>query len=198
MVEELRLFVALELPAPVLTALEKLQEQLRADRSARAVRWTRPEGIHLTLKFLGETPAPRLDAIRAGLVEVASGHRSLRLQAAGLGCFPNPRAPRVIWVGLSGDLDALGALQEAVEAALAPLGFPTEKRPFSPHLTLGRVQQDAAPADVRALGALVTGTTVGTLGAWQAAAVSLMRSELSRAGARYTCLFRAPLAGDAA
>lgn len=193
MADDLRLFVALELPVPILAALEQLQDQLRADRSARAVRWTRPEGIHLTLKFLGETPPDRLDVIRAGLQVAASAHRSLRLGAAGLGCFPNPRAPRVVWVGLTGDLDALAALQSAVEAAIAPLGFPTEKRPFSPHLTLGRVRQDASAAEVRALGALVSGTAVGTLGAWQATAISLMRSELSRDGARYTCLFSAPL-----
>ena len=195
MAEELRLFVALELPAPVLAALERIQDDLRADRSARAVRWTRPEGIHLTLKFLGETPAARLEAIQAGVRAAAGEHGPLRLRAGGLGCFPNPRAPRVIWVGLGGDLDALGALQGAVEAAIAPLGFPTERRPFSPHLTLGRVRQDASPADVRALGALVERTAIGTIGEWQAAAVSLMRSELGRDGARYTCLLSAPLAG---
>lgn len=193
MADDLRLFVALELPAPILAALEQLQDQLRADRSARVVRWTRPEGIHLTLKFLGETPSARLDAIRAGLQAAASAHRPLQLGAAGLGCFPNPRAPRVVWVGLTGDLDALAALQSAVEAAIAPLGFPTENRPFSPHLTLGRVRQDASAAEVRALGALVTGTAIGALGAWQATAISLMRSELSRDGARYTCLFSAAL-----
>lgn len=187
MPDELRLFVALELPDSILAALEDVQSKLQGKLPARAVRWVRGEGIHLTLKFLGETPATQCEAITDAVRAACAGHRSLTLRAAGLGCFPNPGRPRVVWVGLAGDLDRLARLQQAVEAALEPLGFRPEGRPFSPHLTLGRVK-DASPADVKAVGRVIEGTTLGTLGEWTADAVSLMRSELGPGGARYTCL----------
>ncbi len=197
MPEMLRLFVALELPRPVLEALETLQARLQADAAARAVRWVRPAGIHLTLKFLGEIPASRqADLIRA-VEAAADGHAPLALQAAGLGCFPNAGRPRVVWAGLAGDLAGLEALQRGVERALGPLGFPPEKRPFSPHLTLGRVRREAGPAEARALGALVMHHAAelgeSPLARWTAAEVSLVRSELERSGARYTTLSEAPL-----
>ncbi len=193
MADTLRLFIALELPAAVLEALTAVQDQLRADGPRRAVRWTRPEGIHLTLQFLGETPAARQDTIRGALQQASQGHGPLALRAEGLGCFPNPSKPRVVWVGLTGDRPALEALQQAVEGALAPLGFPPEKRRFSPHLTLGRVRREAQPAEVKALGRLVQTNDLGLVAAWTAGTVSLMRSELRPAGAHYTCLAAVPL-----
>lgn len=193
--QELRLFVALELPAPILDALAQTQDALQAQMPRRAVRWVRGEGIHLTLKFLGETPARQREPIAAAVAAACAGHGPLTLRAAGLGCFPNPARPRVVWVGLEGDLAALGALQRAVESALEPLGFRPEGRPFSPHLTLGRVRDDVSSADVKAAGQVVAAATVGTLGEWTADAVSLMRSDLRREGAVYTCLAATPLKG---
>lgn len=193
MADTLRLFIALELPADVLDALAAVQDRLGADSPERAVRWTRPEGIHLTLRFLGDTPADRQDAISRAMREAVKGHGPLALRAEGLGCFPNPAKPRVVWVGLKGDLPALEVLQKAVERALKPLGFTPEKRGFSPHLTLGRLHREASRADVQAVGRLVTSTGVGQVAAWTADAVSLMRSELRPDGARYTCLADAPL-----
>lgn len=193
--QELRLFVALELPAPILDALAQTQDALQAQMPRRAVRWVRGEGIHLTLKFLGETPARQREPIAAAVAAACAGYGPLTLRAAGLGCFPNPARPRVVWVGLEGDLAALGALQRAVESALEPLGFRPEGRPFSPHLTLGRVRDDVSSADVKAAGQVVAAATVGTLGEWTADAVSLMRSDLRREGAVYTCLAATPLKG---
>ena len=193
MAETLRLFVALELPDPLLEALLGVQERLRAAAPPRAVRWSAAAGIHLTLKFLGETPAARQEAIVEALRRAAVGHGPLELRAEGLGCFPNPSRPRVIWVGLGGDLPARAARQEAVEAALGPLGFPREGRPFSPHLTLGRVRREAYAADVKALGKLMANTTAGEVGRWRADSLSLMHSELRPDGARYTRLAEIPL-----
>lgn len=199
MPEMLRLFVALELPRPVLDALEAQQARLQEDAAGRAVRWVRPEGIHLTLKFLGELPASRQADIIRAVEAAADGHGPLVLEAAGLGCFPNASRPRVVWAGLAGDLAGLEALQGSVERALGPLGFPPEKRGFSPHLTLGRVRREASPSEARALGGLVTRCAAdlgeAPLARWTAESVSLVRSELDRAGARYTRLFDAPLGG---
>ncbi|GAB4576388.1 MAG: RNA 2',3'-cyclic phosphodiesterase [Anaerolineae bacterium] len=192
--EPLRLFIALELPDHVLQALQTLQSRLRQQPGGQAVRWVRPEGIHLTLKFLGEVPARQEADITRAMEAAALGHTALALQAMGVGCFPNPRKPRVIWVGLAGDLARLNALQGAVERALNPLGFPPEKRGFSPHLTLGRTRRDARPDAIRALSALVTGVQVESpLAEWEAASVSLIRSELRPDGARYTRLASAAL-----
>ncbi len=194
MTDTLRLFIALELPDVLLDALADVQDRLRAEAPRRAVRWARTEGIHLTLKFLGEAPAAQQAAIGAALREAVQGHAPLTIRAEGLGCFPDTARPRVIWIGLAGERRALTALQRDVEAAMVPLGFPPEKRRFNPHLTLGRVRREAYAADVKALGRLIAGTTVGEIGRWTADAVSLMRSELRPDGARYTCLLRVPLA----
>lgn len=199
MPETLRLFVALELPDPALEALAALQARLQADPAGRAARWVRPEGIHLTLKFLGEVPAGRQADITRAVEAAADGQAPLALEVAGLGCFPNPGQPRVAWAGLGGDLAGLAALQRATERALNPLGFPPEKRGFSPHLTLGRLRREASPAEARALGALITRSAADLGGAalagWTAGELSLIRSELERSGARYTRLAAAPLRG---
>jgi 2'-5' RNA ligase len=187
MPDDLRLFVALELPDPILAALDDVQRTLQGKMPTRTVRWVRGEGIHLTLKFLGETPAVQREAITAALAAACAGYPPLTLRAAGLGCFPTSQRPRVIWVGLEGDLERLAALQRAVESALEPLGFRPEGRAFNPHLTLGRLK-DASSADVKVVGSVIEGTALGTVGTWTASAVSLMRSELRPDGARYTCL----------
>ncbi|MFC1961008.1 RNA 2',3'-cyclic phosphodiesterase [Chloroflexota bacterium] len=194
-VEQWRLFIALELPADTLAALTATQEQLQREAPPRTVRWVRPAGIHLTLKFLGDTPAHQQEAISTALHNAASDQGPLLLRAAGLGCFPNVRRPRVVWVGLDGDMAPLRALYEAVETALTPLGFPREKRGFSLHLTLGRVRREASPDAVQNLGRLIEQTKIGTLHTWTAATVSLVRSELHPDGARYTVLSHAPLLG---
>lgn len=193
MTDTLRLFIALELPHDVLAALQAMQDRLRGRAPRETVRWTRPEGIHLTLKFLGETPAAKQPAITAAMQQAATGYAPLHLHATGLGCFPNLARPRVVWIGLGGDLDALAALAAAMEAATETLGFAREGRPFSPHLTLGRVRQEAGSADVKALGRLIEATHVGEIARWTAESVSLMRSDLRPDGARYTCLAEAPL-----
>ncbi|MCC7210195.1 MAG: RNA 2',3'-cyclic phosphodiesterase, partial [Anaerolineae bacterium] len=158
-------------------------------------RWTGIDGVHLTLKFLGDTPAARLAAIEAGLRDAAARRGPFALHVEGVGCFPNTRRPRVVWAGVGGELAALGALQDSVERAIAPLGFPREDRAFSPHLTLGRARQDAPPVALAALGAqvewLAGAHERGT--AWMVTAVSLMRSELKPSGAVYTQLAAAAL-----
>lgn len=188
MAEMLRLFVAVELPAPLLDALSDLQRQLAGVVPRDSVRWTRPTGIHLTLKFLGDAPADQRRDIERGMAQAAAGRAPFALRVAGLGCFPNYRQPRVFWVGLEGDLTALHALRDAVEAAIAPLGYPTERRPFNPHLTLGRTSKHARKDEVAALGRALEGMDVGALGEIDVRGVSLMRSQLRPDGAVYTQL----------
>ena len=135
-----RLFLAISLPAEVKEKLAELQHKLAT--TGAGVRWVRPEGIHLTLKFLGNVPENLIPEIVSVIQEVVQKNAPevIRLGIKGVGTFPPRGAPRVVWAGLTGDLVALARLQQALEAALARLGFAPEKRPFVPHLTLGRVK----------------------------------------------------------
>jgi len=186
MSEDWRLFIALELPPDVLRAIGRVQSDLKSALGVRSLRWTRPEGIHLTLKFLGDAPAARLDELKAGMALAAAPSRPIELRALGLGCFPNLERPRVLWVGLAGDIDALRALQAGVERRIAPLGFPSEERGFSPHLTLARTAQGTSRPDLAAIGAVAARRDRLEVGAWQATSLSLMRSQLKPDGAVYT------------
>lgn len=197
--ESFRLFVAVELPRPVLDALGEAQSDL-ADQAARAgigriCRWTSLTGSHLTLKFLGDTSTGRVPDLAAELLAGLAGQAPVALELAGLGAFPSLRAPRVVWVGLAGALAELGLLQRRVEAALVPLGFPSEGRPFAPHLTLARVAEYTSAVERQALGEIVRVHAPPPSLPLVAEVVSLMRSELGPGGARYTRLAEIRLRG---
>lgn len=193
MAEMWRLFIAIELPPAVLSQLVQMQETLKKRTPPETVRWVNPGGIHLTLKFLGDVSVTRRSSLEKALASAVEGHTPFGLATGSLGCFPNTRRPRVVWVGIHDNVKALTALHDAVEAHVAPLGYPTEDRPFSPHLTLGRVRREARPGDVRALGELVDHHPPAEPHGWQVTGVSLIRSELKPAGAVYTVLYHAPL-----
>ena len=189
----IRAFVAADLPDEIRDRLGETQRRLR-DRLARAgidrgLKWTQPAGIHLTLKFLGETDEALIPELGQELAAVVAAQPTLTLALAGPGVFPNPRALRVVWVGVEGDVPALMTLQSRVEAALSPLGFPTESRPFSPHLTLARVAEFVSREDRERIGAAVLSTPAREAVAFQIHTVSLIRSELLPGGARYTPVF---------
>ena len=166
--------------------LGQLQDRLKRD--GPPVRWVDPTKVHVTLKFMGAVPAEQIPIVCDCTAQAATAATPFEVEAAGVGVFPNPNRPRVVWVGLQGDLDALRGLQARVEANLAAQGFPTEGRPFSPHLTLGRVRERAAPADVRTLGQAVTRLTVPVLGRWRVEQIVVMRSDLRPTGPIYTPL----------
>jgi 2'-5' RNA ligase len=132
-------------------------------------------------------PPDQRSDIERGMLQAAA-HPPFSLTVGGLGCFPNFRRPRVVWVGVDGEMDALHALHDAVEGAIAPLGYPTEKRPFNPHLTLGRVSRRASKGEAAALGRVLEGVRVGELGQIAVGGFSLMRSQLRPSGAVYTQL----------
>lgn len=186
--ETIRAFIAIPLPEPLLEQLGRLQGKLEQAVPPRSVRWVRPAGIHLTLKFLGDTPANKLPDIQAALAAVARNASPCPFAVAGLGCFPNPSRPRVVWVGIQEPGGRLTLLQETIEEAIAPLGFPPEGRGFSPHLTLGRIQRHASRSDVASVGQVVSQTTVGELGQVPSTHLHLIRSTLKPTGAEYTTL----------
>ncbi len=189
----IRTFVAIELSEALKAALREVQSDLAGEVPSRSIRWAQSNGIHLTLKFLGDTPQEKVAAVEEALALAAAESSPFVVSLAGMGCFPNTRQPRVVWVGLQEPSGALVRLQQAVETRVAPLGFPTEKRPFNSHLTLGRVQQYAARTDVRRIGEAVAASEVGVLGEMRAAAVSYIKSDLRPGGAVYSTLLEARL-----
>jgi 2'-5' RNA ligase len=184
----LRLFVAVNLSPEIRERLAAAQEHLR--RARADVSWVRPENMHVTLKFLGETAEERLDPLRLALGAVARAHAPFRLTVAGVGSFGG-RVPRVVWVGVTDGAEPLTALARRVEAALDELGFAREKRGFTAHLTLGRVR---SPKNVEGLAAGIREIQEERFGAVAAEAFELIRSELRPGGSVYTVLERFALA----
>lgn len=192
--EPLRTFIAIELPGSVKSILSRLQDDLRRGECA-PVKWVNPDGIHLTLKFLGNVGAEKIPELTMTLRGAATGIAPFRLELGTPGVFPHFRAPRVIWIGLIGNTRSLSDLQQSVERALGPLGFPPEGRRFSAHLTLGRVRESATPAERQSLGEAVSSLETKARTVFEVNSVSLMRSTLSREGASYSCLASIALAG---
>ena len=190
----IRAFLAITLSSDVLTGIGGLQDRLKRELPSGLVRWVRPEGIHLTLRFLGDTPVEQVDSVAQAAHDASAPHAPFALAVRGTGCFPNPHRPRVIWAGVHEPTGTLARLQRDIERMIQPLGFPPEGRPFRPHLTLGRVRGRDRGA-IQTLGETVCGATFPG-GQMHVDAVHLIRSELLPGGAVYTRLSSAPLAGE--
>lgn len=193
--EIIRAFIAIPLPHPLLEKLAALQRQLEKQVPSRSVRWVRVEGIHLTLKFLGDTLTEKLPEIEQALTAVARHAPACTFTVEELGCFPNPRRPRVVWVGVQEPTGRMAALQDAIEEVMAPFGYEPEGRGFTPHLTLGRVHRRTSRSDVTQVGEAVTSTTVGLLAEVSADHFALIRSVLKPTGAEYTVVEKFLLRG---
>lgn len=185
--EQIRSFVAIELPEEAKQGLTRLREKLKRDEH-RFVKWADPGGIHLTLKFLGNIPSNRVPEITEAMKRAAQGVSPFLLEISGLGAFPNLKQARVLWVGVGGELDRLSTLQQNIDSALAVLGFPKEERPFVPHLTLARIREGTSAPERKGFGELVGSATFEDKYPVEVEAIKLMRSQLTPAGALYSCL----------
>ncbi len=188
----IRSFIAIELPEETRQNLAAIQEQLKL--TGAGVRWVKPSSIHLTLKFLGNVHSAQVEDIAAAAARAVRFEPAITLCAAGLGAFPSQRKPRVIWVGIQGEVERLGRIQASVESGLEPLGFAREQRSFRPHLTLGRVKER------RRLQPLIDAMTTLELpefNSFDAAEIILYKSDLRPTGAIYTKLHRMPLPAPA-
>lgn len=184
-----RLFVAIGLSPDFLRKLDELQSQFKP--FAREAKWVKPQGIHLTLKFLGYVDQSQIPEIIDQLSKVSEGATALNLTASGCGFFPNPRRPSVLWVGVQSP--GLMELQQGVEEAMNRLGFEKESRAFSPHLTLARFK---SPSGLQPLANAVEDRKETVLGTFGADHFELFESVLRREGAEYIIRKSFPLKGE--
>ena len=175
-----RTFICIEIPESIKERIEQLQQTLREIEAQ--VSWTTPSRIHLTLKFLGGVEATRIERIEKAVRRAAKGISTHEVEVGGAGCFPSPRNPRVLWVGLSIVPEPLKQLHARMEDELAIEGFPREKRKFSPHLTIGRIRTPRN-SNLVAEALIETGFRPES---FEATDVIVMRSDLKPTGAIYT------------
>lgn len=175
----IRLFIAVELPDSAKQALLTAGSRMGQTLPTSAVRWVKPEQLHLTLRFLGDTAVSQLPSLAEQLNELASHHRPLTLRLDGTGAFPNRKRPRVVWAGLAGQVAGLQVLQADLEDRVVALGWSREKRPFSPHITLGRVKDSGVAAGL-------DWTVKLEVVEFEVLAVKLVQSELRPSGPVYT------------
>jgi RNA 2',3'-cyclic 3'-phosphodiesterase len=184
----IRAFLAIELPDSLRFGLAQVQEELK--RSRADVRWVPVGNIHLTLKFFGNVPDEEIGALALAAREIAAEAAPLQLQVTAAGAFPSVKAPRVVWLGLGGDLVPLTRLFYGLEKAFAALGYLPEGRAFNPHLTLGRVK---SPANREKLARLLEKLPPLDWPAFSVKELILFQSVLSPQGSKYTPLQVIPL-----
>jgi 2'-5' RNA ligase len=188
----LRVFIAVEIPSSIRQAIHDQTESLRAALGRDLVRWVPAENMHLTLKFIGDVSPASVDTLAQMLTAETETCAPFSLTVGGLGSFPTPRRARVIWIGIHAPA-VLTSLQRGLESAAARFGYEEEARPFSPHLTLGRVRQPIGASDQQKVCVALEKAQVGALGTAEVTAVHLFKSDLKPSGAEYTRLFSAPL-----
>jgi RNA 2',3'-cyclic 3'-phosphodiesterase len=184
-----RTFIAVERNDAVTLTLERQIAVLAI--ALPGVRWVDPAALHLTLAFLGELDEAQVAAAIEAADAAACRAQPFRLEVAGLGTFGPPKAPRVIWAGLGGDLTALRALHADLARELQARGFPPEERAFSPHLTLARIKQPLRPDAVSRLSLLMS-EPVDSGASMRVGALDVLKSELRGDGAVYTRLRACP------
>ncbi len=180
---KIRTFIALELPEDLKKVFSILQQRLR--EYTDCVRWVKPEHIHLTLKFLGSIDEELVEPISRILENISKKQSSFSMHIAGIGAFPNTRNPKVIWVGIQSSQDSLTKFQTTLEDALSVFGLPREKRPYAPHLTLGRVRDYRGKRDLEAV---IEKFQHEDMGVYTADKVIFYRSDLKPTGPIYSAL----------
>ncbi len=188
MSQTIRSFIAFELPEAVIALLGKVQQELKSLRLK--VRWVRPENIHLTLKFLGNINPADIENIGGAMSDAAGDCAPFTLTVGGIGFFPGIKRPRIIWVGLGGEIQVLLNLQRNLADRLATVGFPKEKRSFKAHLTLGRIRQAVDPSEIGQAVQLFSDSGTQKMTADR---VILFKSDLKPTGAVYSRLKKVDL-----
>lgn len=190
-----RAFIAVDLPPDLQDRLAQITDELRAQMGDVPIRWVPAQNMHLTLKFLGDVSLNNLDVLADILRGETADREPMVISLGGLGAYPKTRRPRVIWVGVEAPA-AMEAIQRGIDKQTGRVGYARDRRPFSPHITLGRVSRNATPRDVRIIGDILNIKKVGFLGVARVREIHLYRSDLQSGGAVYSRLFSASLNAD--
>ena len=188
----IRAFLAMDPSPEVLQRIADIQEVLKKTLRG-SISWVRPEGIHLTLKFFGDTAADNLPPISEVVSRQAAGMRTLHLNIKGLGVFPGIRRPRVLWLGVGGEVARLIALQGVLDQGFETCGIKKEERPFRAHLTLARIK---SPQGLSGLDKVLEEKEAESAGSFEAKGLILFKSDLTPKGAIYTVLADFPFQGS--
>lgn len=188
----LRTFIAVDIPSHIQQIIQQKTETLRNTLGASLVRWVAVENIHLTLKFLGDISPANVEILTQMLRAEADLVHAFEFNLNGFGSFPSLRRPRVLFIGIQAPA-GLEALYHGIEGACQRLGYESEKRGFSPHLTIGRVRQDVSVSGQQKIRSALAGAMIDSLGSARVDSVHLYKSDLKPNGSVYTKLFSAPL-----
>ncbi len=191
--ERIRLFVALPVPPEIREGLMTLRDRLAAVDTAHAFRMVSLEGLHITLKFIGELEASWLPNVKDRLSQVLEGRPPLELAVRGVGAFPKPERPRIIWAGIAGDTEPLAELRKAIDHKMKKYKIKTESYGHTPHITLARRINKRVPDGADVFVPLLEELRAVELGGWTAGNVILYQSQLQPTGAIYTPLATFPL-----
>lgn len=189
----LRTFLAIDLPSTMHVTIAQKEESLRRDLTG--LNWVNSKNLHITLKFLGDTPETKIDDLKQVVQQAVKGVSPFVITLRGFGAFPDKRSPRTIWTGIDSDQNVLDDLALQVEASVISLGFPEEDKPFRPHLTLARIKKDHGEVSqaIEKSGVLTDPFIFGRLLVEQ---VTLFKSDLRPTGSVYTKLWAVPLANS--
>ena len=194
-VETIRAFIAIELPVEMKHYLAQLQARLKTDNQPR-IKWANPDGIHLTLKFLGDVDPSMIDGITQAMTDAAHKTSPFKLGVQQPGAFPSLKRVQVVWVGLGGEVDKLKQLHKLLDINLARLGFSAEQRPFKAHLTLARLGNEVSADERQQFGELVAATRLEASQNIKVDSINLIRSQLTRGGATYSRISSAELSEE--
>ncbi|MEK7707254.1 MAG: RNA 2',3'-cyclic phosphodiesterase [Verrucomicrobiota bacterium] len=189
-----RLFIALPVPEEVKREIQRAQDQLRRELPEGWVRWNRAEQLHLTLRFLGNVDVAQTAALTDAVRAACANFAPLKLRAGRIGCFPDLRFPRVVWVGVHDGEKRLADLAKSVGEATAAFSEETREEKFTGHITIALIK-NVGRREAGILAKLAQNMTGREFGEWTADAIEIVRSELAVDGARPTCLARLPLRG---
>ncbi|MDQ3005806.1 MAG: RNA 2',3'-cyclic phosphodiesterase [Chloroflexota bacterium] len=187
----LRAFIAVDLPLEIRQDIQFATSNLRRDTGS-LIRWVAVENMHLTLKFLGDIPSANVEALTQMIHAQADSFNCFDIHLTGIGSFPSPKRPRVIYIGIQAPA-ALVAFQHQLESATGELGYNPEERAFAPHLTIGRVRQHVSADDQQKIRHALEESTIDSLGTARVNSVHLYKSDLKPTGPLYTKLFSAHL-----
>jgi 2'-5' RNA ligase len=189
-----RLFIAVPLPADSIEACRLLVDRVRSGPLGRVPRWVHLDNLHLTVRFLGDTPPDLVPDVALAIQDAYDGARAFHVELAGAGMFPGPRKPRALWLGIEQGASELGDLASALDAPLAPLGWPPDDRPYRPHLTVARLDT-SSPAQGVAVAETLVAAATGWRTGFRADRVILYRSHLGGGPPRHEPVVEIPLAG---